>query len=91
MTRDLQGKKKYTDQSIHNLSDHLSTEVLLHYQTQETSLIESNLFHTKLARKKIMLAKNLFKVTQNELSKEEQIIITDKLQHEVLQLFTSSQ
>jgi len=60
MTRDQQGKKHFCDHDITQISDHLTKETLKQYRVKNSVMTTHNLFHCKLARQSIELAKHVF-------------------------------
>jgi S-adenosylmethionine decarboxylase len=60
MTRDKQGKKLFNIDEFNNISDFLSKEMSTNYHINEQNFNLKNLFHTKLARKKISLRSSIF-------------------------------
>ncbi len=91
MTRDRQGKKLFTLDSIDKVSDFLSVDITDNFYLNEHNSSEHNLFHAKLARKEINLKNSLFNVSNSDFTNEEQRSISAQLKQEIQQLFKSTQ
>ncbi len=90
MTRNNQGKKLFNIDSINQLSECLSAEIREDFNFTEHASVHRNLFHTKLARKKVLLDNHLFGMTQNDLTAEQQLKVQNLISTEIEQLFTNS-
>lgn len=90
MTRDQHGKKLFNIDYINQLSECFSPELKENYKFTEHISLERNLFHTKLARKKVILDNYLFDVSKNDFSQEQQKEISKAIIAEIEQLFTNT-
>jgi S-adenosylmethionine decarboxylase len=90
MTRNKQGQKLYNIDSISQLSECLSADIVTKFSFTEHASIQRNLFHTRLARKQIVLDHHLFGMTQNDLAEQQQVNIQNLITTEIEQLFTNN-
>lgn len=90
MTRNKQGQKLYNIDSINQLSECLSADIVKKFSFTEHASIQRNLFHTRLARKKVVLDHHLFGMTQNDLAEQQQVNIQNLIATEIEQLFTNN-
>ncbi len=89
MTRDLQGRKKFKDQMINNVSDHISAELKTEYQYQDCNLLQNNLFHSKLSRKNVSLNKSLFPKAPIDLATTQRNKIVQSIKDEQEHIYTN--
>lgn len=93
MTRNLQGEMQFIDQEIEQISDYLSTELLLRYHIENNTLANKNLFHMRMCRKEATLSDNVFAYKHGsieDLSTEERHNISLFLQNEMQQIFCNT-
>ena len=90
MTRNKQGEKLFVDVKLENISDYLTSKLTGDFHIENANLPQRNLYHTKLARKKITTNEYIFTTDSNVLTTEEQTTINTKLMEEVQQLFNNS-
>lgn len=88
-TRDVDGRKHYTDHQINSIQDYLSTDTQNRYQMIDVNVYQENLFHTKMMLKDFRLDDYLFGVDAQEVSPNEQGQIAQRLQREMLEIFYS--
>jgi len=90
MTKNSQGKKLFIDESLNNISDHLSNKLLTAYTVENNNLASQNIFHTKLRKSKIKLKDYYLKYDPLNLTKRHSSEIRVQIEHELQQLFTKS-
>jgi len=86
-TRDETGKKHYIDHAINSIQNFMTEDTLAAYQMLDVNIYQENLFHTKMMLKEFNLDQYLFGTTARDLSDQEQIDITKKLQSEMKEIF----
>lgn len=86
-TRDVDGKKYYKDHEIHSIQEFIDDKTLTRYDAIDVNVYQSNLFHTKMILKEIILADYLFNVDPRELSPEERLSIKDRITKEMLEIY----
>jgi len=91
MTRNTLGKKSFNDQNLLNISDFLNQQSKQNYQIQENNLVSSNLFHTKLIKKELIISDYLFQTIESEINKEQQHPILKRIKGELGEIFDSSE
>lgn len=88
-TRDVQGRKHYTDHQINSIQNYLSSETRNRYQMIDVNVDRENLFHTKMMLKEFNLNDYLFEVDAQDLSPQEQHQIAQRLRREMVEIFYS--
>ncbi|WP_019026700.1 adenosylmethionine decarboxylase [Colwellia piezophila] len=87
MTRDQRGKKCFSDHDITRISEHLSQETLQTYQIKDSVMANNHLFHCKLARRSIDLAKHIFNYQPQQLTLLHEEQLNKRLRSELADLF----
>lgn len=87
-TRDIHGKKYYIDHDIKSIQDYIDDSILRKYNAIDINVYQSNTFHTKMLIKEIELDDYLFNLDANELPPEKRLKITDRLQKEMIEIFS---
>lgn len=87
-TRDLGGKKYYIDHGITSIQDYIDTQTLTRYDAIDVNVYQSNIFHTKMLIKEIELQNYLFNKDVYELPPKKRLEITDRLRHEMIEIFS---
>jgi len=87
-TRDINGKKCYTDHNITSIQDYIMDETLKKYDAIDVNVYQSNIFHTKMLIKEIELQNYLFNKDVYELPPKERLTITDSLRREMIEIFS---
>jgi S-adenosylmethionine decarboxylase len=88
-TRDVQGRKHYTDHQINSIQNYLSRDTQDRYQMIDVNVYQENLFHTKMMLKDFRLDNYLFGVDVQHLAPQQQAQITQRLRREMLEIFYS--
>ena len=89
-TRDISGKKLFTDHSITSIQDYIDTNTLKKYDAVDVNVYQSNIFHTKMLIKEIDLQNYLFNKDVYELPPKTRLDITDNLRREMIEIFSGS-
>lgn len=87
-TRDLGGKKFFIDHGITSIQDYIDSETLTRYDAIDVNVYQSNIFHTKMLIKEIELQNYLFNRDVYELPPKKRLEITDRLRHEMIEIFS---
>lgn len=86
-TRDVGGTKLYIDHEINSIQNFFLDETLDQYEMIDVNVYQENIFHTKMLLKAFALEHYVFGVGVDELSPDEQQIISRKLRREMLEIF----
>lgn len=86
-TRDVEGKKHFIDHEINSIQNYLSEDTRDSYQMTDVNVYQENLFHTKMLLKNFELDDYLFGDATNSLSSEQRAQVTDRVKHEMLEIF----
>nr|WP_263868763.1 adenosylmethionine decarboxylase [Pseudomonas sp. TMW22090] len=86
-TRDVEGKKHFIDHEINSIQNYLSEDTRASYQMTDVNVYQENLFHTKMLLKNFELDNYLFGDATNSLSSEQRAQVTDRVKHEMLEIF----
>jgi len=86
-TRDVEGKKHFIDHEINSIQNYLSEDTRDSYQMTDVNVYQENLFHTKMLLKNFELDNYLFGDATNSLSTEQRAQVTDRVKHEMLEIF----
>nr|WP_283777138.1 adenosylmethionine decarboxylase [Pseudomonas nunensis] len=86
-TRDVEGKKHFIDHEINSIQNYLSEDTRDSYQMTDVNVYQENLFHTKMLLKNFELDDYLFGDATNSLSTEQRAQVTDRVKHEMLEIF----
>ncbi|HLD13852.1 MAG TPA: hypothetical protein VJB18_03965, partial [Burkholderiales bacterium] len=62
-------------------------QTLAHYQAMDVNVYQENIFHTKMMLKDSKLDNYLFGVKEAELSPQETKVVTQRLKHEMSEIF----
>ena len=89
-TRDISGKKLFTDHRITSIQDYIDTGTLKKYDAVDVNVYQSNIFHTKMLIKEIDLQNYLFNKDVYELPPKTRLDITDNLRREMIEIFSGS-
>ncbi|WP_295717572.1 adenosylmethionine decarboxylase [uncultured Halovibrio sp.] len=88
-TRDVNGKKHYSDHEMSSIQDYLTEDTRAAYQMMDVNVYQDNLFHTKMILREFNLDNYVFGVNAADLDKEEADDILQRLQKEMLEIFYS--
>ena len=86
-TRDVNGKKHYIDHKINSIQNFLARDTRERYQMVDVNVYQENIFHTKMMLKEFDLDSYLFGVDVDDVSPKEQRTISEKIRHEMLEIF----
>lgn len=87
-TRDMAGRKLFSDHRISSIQDFIDKKTLLRYDAVDINVYEANLFHTKMLIKEIDLQNYLFNTDVYELPPKTRLDITDSLRREMIEIFS---
>ena len=86
-TRDVEGKKHFIDHEINSIQNYLSEDTRDAYQMTDVNVYQENLFHTKMLLKNFELDNYLFGDATSNLSSEQRAQVTERVKHEMLEIF----
>jgi S-adenosylmethionine decarboxylase len=86
-TRDVEGKKHFIDHEINSIQNYLSEDTRDAYQMTDVNVYQENLFHTKMLLKNFELDNYLFGDATSNLSAQQRDQVTDRVKHEMLEIF----
>lgn len=89
-TRDVAGKKIYIDHKITSIQDYIDNETLKKYDAIDVNIYQSNIFHTKMLIKDIVLQDYLFNSDVYEIPPRTRLGITNALRQEMIEIFSGS-
>ena len=89
-TRDLQGKKLYIDHRITSIQDYIDPKTLEKYDAIDVNIYQSNIFHTKMLIKDVLLQNYLFNTDVYEVSPRTRLNITNSLRQEMIEIFSGT-
>lgn len=87
-TRDITGKKYFSDHKITSIQDFIDVEKLKKYDAIDVNVYQSNIFHTKMLIKDIVLQNYLFNRDEYEIPPRERLEITDRLRKEMIEIYS---
>ncbi|MGN1417538.1 MAG: adenosylmethionine decarboxylase [Oscillospiraceae bacterium] len=86
-TRDAAGKKLFIDHDITSIQDYIAKETIDRYDAIDVNVYQSNIFHTKMIIKEIVLQNYLFNTDTYELAPKRRLEINDLIRREMLEIF----
>ena len=89
-TRDISGKKLFTDHKITSIQDYIDDGILKKYDAVDVNVYQSNIFHTEMLIKEIDLQNYLFNTDVYELLPKTRLDITNSLRREMIEIFSGS-
>ena len=89
-TRDISGKKLFTDHTITSIQEYIDANTLKKYDAVDVNVYQSNIFHTKMLIKEIDLQNYLFNKDVYELPPKTRLDITNNLRREMIEIFSGS-
>ena len=89
-TRNIAGKKLFTDHKITSIQNFIDDNILKKYDAVDINVYQANLFHTKMLIKEIDLQNYLFNQDVYELPPKTRLDITDSLRREMIEIFSGS-
>jgi S-adenosylmethionine decarboxylase len=87
-TRDIEGKKLFLDHQITSIQDYIDKTTLERYDAIDINVYQSNIFHTKMLIKDVLLQNYLFNSDEYELSPKMRLTITNSLRQEMIEIFS---
>lgn len=87
-TRDKQGRKIFADHSITSIQDFIDPKKLKKYDAIDVNVYQSNIFHTKMLIKDIILQNYLFNQDVYEIPPAKRLEITSKLRQEMIEIYS---
>ena len=89
-TRDVTGKKLFMDQNMTSIQEYIKKETLDKYDAIDVNVYQSNIFHTKMLIKDIVLQNYLFNADVYEIQPKTRLDITNALRREMIEIFSGS-
>ena len=89
-TRDIIGKKLFTDHKITSIQDYIAPATMNKYDAVDVNVYHSNIFHTKMLIKDIDLQNYLFNADVYEIPPKTRLDITNNLRQEMIEIFSGS-
>ncbi len=86
-TRDVKGTKHYIDHKINSIQNFMDKATLNRYQAIDVNVYQENIFHTKMMLKDFNLNNYLFGSNESDLDPQEKKTVTQRLQHEIVEIF----
>ncbi|MGI6751899.1 MAG: adenosylmethionine decarboxylase [Anaerovoracaceae bacterium] len=89
-TRSIEGDKLFIDHDITSIQDFISPEILMKYDAIDVNVYQSNIFHTKMLIKDLVLQNYLFNSDVDEIPPKMRLAITNGLRREMIDIFSGS-
>lgn len=89
-TRDVNGRKIFSDNKITSIQDFIDEKTLLKYDAMDINIYQSNIFHTKMLIKDIDLKNYLFNTDVYEIAPKTRLEITNALRKEMIEIFSGT-
>lgn len=89
-TRDMEGRKLFLDHKITSIQDYIDEKTLRKYDTIDVNIYQSNIFHTRMLIKDIVLQNYLFNSDVYELPPQVRLAITSALRREMIEIFSGT-
>lgn len=89
-TRDEKGKKLFIDHKMASIQDYIDKQTLQKYDAIDVNVYQSNIFHTKLLIKELVLQDYLFNLDAYEIPPKERLQITNNLRREMIEIFSGT-
>lgn len=87
-TRDIKGKKCFIDHKINSIQNFITKKIKNHYQMVDTNIYQENVFQTKMILREFDLGNYLFGVDEKDLLPNEKKKIKQKIQKEMIEIFS---
>jgi len=87
-TRDVRGKKHFIDHKINSIQNFLSKDTRQRYQMVDVNVYQENIFHTKMRLREFELDNYLFGMGEEALSAAEKRKISERVEHEMMEIFS---
>lgn len=89
-TRDMSGRKLFMDHTITSIQDYIDKRTLDKYDAIDVNVYQSNIFHTKMLIKDIVLQNYLFNADVYEIPPQIRLHITNSLRREMIEIFSGT-
>lgn len=89
-TRDVEGRKLFIDDHITSIQDYIASDTLERYDAIDVNVYQSNIFHTKMLIKDIVLQNYLFNSDVYEIPPKSRLNITNSLRQEMIEIFSGT-
>ncbi|MGL4791819.1 MAG: adenosylmethionine decarboxylase, partial [Anaerotignaceae bacterium] len=89
-TREVSGKKLFADHKITSIQDFIDAETLEKYDAIDVNVYHSNIFHTKMLIKDLVLQNYLFNADVYEIPPKTRLDITKSLREEMIEIFSGA-
>ena len=86
-TRDVKGVKHFIDHKINSVQNFVDKNTLARYQAIDVNVYQENIFHTKMMLKDFRLDNYLFGSKEVELTPQDVKVVTQRLKHEMSEIF----
>lgn len=86
-TRNIDGEKLYIDHDISSIQNYIENKTLDRYSLIDMNIYQSNIFHTKMKVKDIVLDNYLFDLSEEDLTQDQRDEIVRKLNREMTDIF----
>ncbi|MDR2167949.1 MAG: adenosylmethionine decarboxylase [Clostridiales bacterium] len=87
-TRDVEGNKVFMDESLTSIQSYIDNKTLELYDAIDVNVYQSNLFHTKMMVRDVILQDYLFNSDVYELAPKKRIDITNNIRKEMIEIFS---
>jgi len=89
-TRDMEGRKLFIDHNITSIQDYIDKKTLEKYDAIDVNVYQSNIFHTKMLIKDIVLQNYLFNSDVYEINPKIRLDINNALRREMIEIFSGT-
>jgi len=89
-TRDIEGQKIFLDEGLTSIQSYIDTKTLEKYDAMDVNVYQSNIFHTKMLIKEVVLQNYLFNSDVYELPPKVRLNITNSLRQEMIEIFSGA-
>ncbi len=89
-TRDVEGRKLFIDHDITSIQDYIDKRTLEKYDAIDVNVYQSNIFHTKMLIKDIVLQNYLFNSDVYEINPKIRLDINNALRREMIEIFSGT-
>ncbi|AOM83019.1 adenosylmethionine decarboxylase [Salisediminibacterium beveridgei] len=86
-TRDVNGVKYFIDHDINSIQNYIPKEIKDQFHMFDVNIYQENIFHTKCKLKEFEIDNYLFGYEESDLTKVQQKLITQKIQHEMNEIY----
>ncbi|MPN11528.1 S-adenosylmethionine decarboxylase proenzyme [bioreactor metagenome] len=86
----MKGKKLFIDHNIASIQDYINKSTLEKYDAIDVNVYQSNIFHTKMLIKDIVLQNYLFNSDVYEIPPKTRLNINNALRQEMIEIFSGT-